>query len=326
MKNILVYIIFLLLFSIISCNTKADRSIAFIPDSSGNLNHITVVMPISDWKAELGKSVRDNLGDLYEGLPLDEPQFSLNYLNPKAFSGFARQSRNIIWFQKDSVSRFRLVKDQFSRPQIVGLITGEDSEVQQFFFEENMRLFSQTVKENERREKLRRINKSPTKDKNLKNRFGYDIIYPSAYKTVKDTANFIWIQKQVQKGHLNVIAYEIFDRISENNFNTKILNIRDSIGKLYIPGRLKGSYMITERAYQPYFYKVVIDGKKGYLTKGTWEVANDFMAGPFVNYMVKDSLTRKWMVVEGFAFAPSLNKRDYMFELNTIIKTIKKVN
>ena len=84
--------------------------------------------------------------------------------------------------------------------------------------------------------------------------------------------------------------------------------------------------MITERAYQPYFYKVTLDGKKGYLTKGTWEVANDFMAGPFVNYMVRDGLTGKWMVIEGFAFAPSMNKRDYMFELNTIITTIKKVN
>ena len=50
------------------------------------------------------------------------------------------------------------------------------------------------------------------------------------------------------------------------------------------------------------------------------------MAGPFVNYIVRDSLTEKWMAIEGFAFAPSMNKRDYMFELNTIITTIKKVN
>lgn len=325
MKYIVVFYFFAV-FSIISCNRKVDRSQAFIPDSSGNLNHITVVMPISDWKGKLGKSVQDNLSDVYEGLPLDEPQFSLDYLNPKAFSGFGRQSRNIIWFQKDSISRFQLAKDQFSKPQIIGLVTGEDSEVQQYFFEENIVLFSRTIKENERKEKLRRINKSPTKDKNLRNRFGYDLVYPSVYEILKDTANFIWIQKQVQKGHLNIIAYKISDRISDNNFNAKILNIRDSIGKLYIPGRLKGSYMITERAYKPYFYKVVLDGKKGYLTKGTWEVANDFMAGPFVNYMVRDSLTEKWMVIEGFAFAPSMNKRDYMFELNTIITTIKKVN
>ena len=50
------------------------------------------------------------------------------------------------------------------------------------------------------------------------------------------------------------------------------------------------------------------------------------MAGPFVNYISRIALTEKWMVIEGFTFAPSMNKRDYMFELNTIITTIKKVN
>jgi hypothetical protein len=48
------------------------------------------------------------------------------------------------------------------------------------------------------------------------------------------------------------------------------------------------------------------------------------MAGPFVNYMLKDELNKKWIVVEGFAFAPSARKRDYMFELNTIISTFSQ--
>ena len=55
MKNIISFF-FIASFSIISCNSKVDRSQAFIPDSSGNLNHITVVMPISDWKGELGEA------------------------------------------------------------------------------------------------------------------------------------------------------------------------------------------------------------------------------------------------------------------------------
>jgi hypothetical protein len=58
------------------------------------------------------------------------------------------------------------------------------------------------------------------------------------------------------------------------------------------------------------------------LTKGTWEVANDFMAGPFVNYMIKDTLKKRWMVIEGFVFAPATSKRDQMFELNTILDAV----
>ena len=66
-------------------------------------------------------------------------------------------------------------------------------------------------------------------------------------------------------------------------------------------------------------------GKQTYLTKGTWEVANDFMAGPFVNYMIQDTINKRILVVEGFVFAPTANKRDYMFELNTIINSLKEV-
>ena len=110
-----------------------------------------------------------------------------------------------------------------------------------------------------------------------------------------------------------------------NNFKTfpqKILNIRGSIGKIYVPGRLNGSYMITERAYRPFYYKSEISGQELYITKGTWEVKNDFMAGPFLNYRIKDTVNKRWIIAEGFTFAPSKSKRDYMFELETILKSI----
>ncbi|MDC1048771.1 DUF4837 family protein [Flavobacteriaceae bacterium] len=309
-----------------SCNSKIDRSQAFVPESSGNLNHVTVVMPESDWNSSLGDTIRTSMGSIYEGLPLDEPRYSMRYMNPIAFTGFARQNRNIIWFQKDSISRFQLAKNQFARPQILALVTGEDTDAQAFTFNENIELLMQTLGENERIEKLRRINKSLSTEKNLTDRFGIYLKYPSAYKTVKDTTNFVWIQKPIQKGHLNIIAYALPLNALNGVFNKRILNIRDSIGKIFVPGRLPGSFLITERAFRPYFYKVFLDGKQGYLTKGTWEVKNDFMAGPFVNYMISDTINQRIIVLEGFAFAPSVSKREYMFELNTIINTFKLKN
>ena len=45
------------------------------------------------------------------------------------------------------------------------------------------------------------------------------------------------------------------------------------------------------------------------------------MAGPFVNYTVKDTVNKRLLVLEGFVFAPSISKRDYLFELEAIIKT-----
>ena len=320
------FFILILLWLSFSCDDGANKKSAYVPESSGNINHVTVVMPEKDWKASLGEKVKSELQEIYEGLPLDEPQFSLVYMNPKAFTGFARQNRNIIWFRKDSLEGFRLSQNQFARPQILATITGIDTESQAFYFQENTELLKQTLIENERKEKLRRIMKSPTTENTLSTRFGIELTYPSAYKTFKDTTNFVWIQKEVRKGHLNLIAYTLKENILEGSFNERILNIRDSIGKAYVPGRLDGSYQITERAFRPYFYRAIVDGKQAYLTKGTWEVANDYMAGPFVNYMIQDTLKNRILVVEGFVFAPTASKRDYMFELNTIITTLKLVN
>jgi hypothetical protein len=320
------FFILILLWLSFSCDDGANKKSAYVPESSGNINHVTVVMPEKDWKASLGGKVKSELQEIYEGLPLDEPQFSLVYMNPKAFTGFARQNRNIIWFRKDSLEGFRLSQNQFARPQILATITGIDTESQAFYFQENTELLKQTLIENERKEKLRRIMKSPTTENTLSTRFGIELTYPSAYKTFKDTTNFVWIQKEVRKGHLNLIAYTLKENILEGSFNERILNIRDSIGKAYVPGRLDGSYQITERAFRPYFYRAIVDGKQAYLTKGTWEVANDYMAGPFVNYMIQDTLKNRILVVEGFVFAPTASKRDYMFELNTIISTLKQVD
>ncbi len=100
----------------------------------------------------------------------------------------------------------------------------------------------------------RRIKKSPTKDRDFQQRFSISLIYPTAYKTVKDTTNFIWIQKEIPKGHMNLVAYSIPLSGLRGNIKKRIPEIRDSIGKNYIPGRLKGSYMITEKAYRPYYY------------------------------------------------------------------------
>jgi hypothetical protein len=319
-------LLFFVLAVSLGCQNQTNKDLAFVPESSGNLNHITVVMPETDWKGELGAVVREELQQIYEGLPIDEPQYSIDYLNPKTFSGFARQSRNVVWFQKGENPAFQLAQNQFARPQILANVSGEDSEIQGFLFQENATLLRQTFAENERREKMRRIRKSLTTEETLPNRFGFTLEYPSAYETVKDTANFVWIQKPMRKGHLNLIAYTLEPEALSEQFNGQILDLRDSIGKRYIPGRLKGSYFITERAFRPYYYKTKLEGNTTFLTKGTWEVANDFMAGPFVNYAIKDSLTKKWIVIEGFAFAPSASKRDYMFELNSILTSFKRLD
>lgn len=317
--------IFFLFFIISGCFSKKKQP-HYLPNSNGNLNSITVVMSNIQWEGDLGGVVREKIASIYEGLPMDEPRFSLNQISPKIFDGFARNSRNILWFRKDSLAKFELRQDQFARPQIVAYFSGEDQDIMKEYVLENTKLIQQLFQENERKEKLRRIEKSVTNENSLESRFNISLTYPSAYKTVKDTTNFIWIEKPIRKGTLNIIVYSLPITTSFNEKSlTKIIKMRDSIGKIYIPGRLPKTYMITEKEYLPYFFKTTLDKKETFLTKGMWAVSGkDYMAGPFVNYLIKDTINKRWMVIEGFAFAPSQSKRDYMFELNTVLSSFRE--
>jgi len=81
--------------------------------------------------------------------------------------------------------------------------------------------------------------------------------------------------------------------------------------------------MITEEAYAPYLSKITFDSKETFETKGTWELNNDFMSGPFINYAIIDTQYNRILVLEGFCYAPSKEKRDLMHELESIIKSVE---
>ena len=75
--------------------------------------------------------------------------------------------------------------------------------------------------------------------------------------------------------------------------------------------------------YQSVFLKTILNNKRCWETKGTWEIKGDYMSGSFINYAIMDRKKKRFMIIEGFCYAPSTNKRDLMFELESILKSVK---
>ena len=231
-----------------------NKNTPYLAQSSGNINHVLVVM-----KKKIGivirRSTKQIIGDIYQGLPVDEPNFKFFHVSPKQFTGFTRHSRNVIYFQRDTLNKFSVYENLYSKPQLFFLIQGEDENVLVNYLLENKKLIINSIKNGERKEKIRRIRKSPSKSTILSERLGINLIYPSIYKNVKDTTNFVWLEKQIIKGTLNIISYRLPGNALSNPPKLKeVIRIRDSIGEIYVPGRLRGTYMITEKDYKPYCY------------------------------------------------------------------------
>ncbi|UAB85282.1 DUF4837 family protein [Zunongwangia sp. SCSIO 43204] len=313
------------LLTIISCKEKSDEPAKrILADSSGNINQLSVVMDNSLWEGQVGDALRDNLAAPVEGLPQDEPLFSLSQIPPNTFTGFVRRSRIYLKVEKGNDS-LAIVKDQYATPQTGIIITGQSQEQIIERINASSDSIIDVLKATEIKEKQRRIGKSPESDEELEEAFGVSMKFPTAYRYAAQEDDFIWIRKEIPKGLMEILVYEVplstIDK--DSSVIANIVKMRDSIGEKYIPGPVEGSYMITEEAFAPYLFETKIDGHFAYETRGTWEVNNAYMAGPFVNYAIRDEENDRYLIAEGFIFRPASSKRDHVFELDAILKTLK---
>lgn len=314
------------IFLLISCNdgetSKNDR---ILSDSSGNINQLTIVIENDLWEGEVGEAIRTNLAAPVDGLPQEEPLFNLSQIPPETFTGFVRNSRIFLKIEDSGAKGMDLFKDEFARPQTGIVVQGGSHEEIIDVINKESDSIVKILKRTELTEKQRRIRKSLKKDDALSEKFGINLKFPSAYRYAKEDDHFTWIRKEIPKGSMEILVYEVpFSKIeSDSSIVGNIIKMRDSIGEAHIPGRLPDSYMITEKAYAPYLFETEIDGKFAYETRGTWELYNDFMAGPFVNYAVKDEKNNRFLILEGFVFSPSRSKRDNIFELDAILQSVK---
>ena len=301
-----------------------ENKVVYKPESSARINSITVVIDKDNWDNKIGDKIRSLYADEYEGLPQIEERFTLKQMQHETFSGFSRTSRNIIFINKTTNTEFFFEKDKYARPQVYLEIKGNStqsilSQLDQSKNEAIKRFTNGEIEENKTR-----ILKSPLKDVGALEDFSVDMKMPSAYKLYKQEKNFVWYQKPIQKGHSNIVITELLDQNNIFSYTTSdVVRLRDSIGKLFLPGRNLESFMITEKEYLPYQKRVSYHGIKMLETRGTWEVKGDFMGGPFLNYLVEDKLNKRILFVEGFVFAPSKRKRDNIIELEAIIKSLK---
>lgn len=324
MKRSLILLASIIFF--ISCkNEKTSKNDRILSDSSGNINQLTVVVRKELWEGEVGEAIRTNLAAPVEGLPQEEPLFSLSQIPPETFTGFVRNTRIFLKIEEGGNKGMDIISDEFARPQTGIVVQGQNSEEIIDVINKQSDSIINILKQTELKEKQRRIKKSLRKDKSLQEKFGLNLNFPSAYRYAKEEDDFVWIRKEIPKGNMEILIYEVPISAIENDSSViaNITEMRDSIGKAKIPGPVEGSYMITEKAYAPYLFETEIDGKFAYETRGTWEVENAFMAGPFVNYAIKDEANDRFLVLEGFVFSPSRGKRDNIFELDAILKSAK---
>ncbi|WP_299212954.1 DUF4837 family protein [uncultured Aquimarina sp.] len=312
---------------IVSCTeTKKDTSEKIdgsLAQSLGKINELSVVIDNELWTGSLGDTIRKYFGAEVPGLPQEEPLFSMRQLPTEAFTGIARRRRMFLKIEKGEESKVYVAKNKYATPQLGYVITGTSEDEIIHLIRERSEGIIAKYKKVETKEKQYRIKKSVEYIPQLQEKMGITLKIPSAYRIAKEEDKFFWLRKDIKNGDMNLMIYELPLGAIPKDSNTiaKIIEVRDSIGQLKIP--TNSGKFITEEAYAPYLFETSLDNKFTLETKGTWEIKDRYMAGPFVNYVIDDVSNNRQFVIEGFVLAPSVRKRNYIFELEAIIKTIK---
>lgn len=310
--------------TLMSCNEGNKKTQRILPKSVGNINVLQIVTPNSLWNGIVGEAIRNNFAAPTDGLPQDEPLFSMNQMPPEAFSDFARSNRLFLYASISDEEKVSLATDEYARPQTGAVISAKSEKELVELINKNADRIIQAFHEREIKERQRRNSVSLMKTDSMKKVMGITMKIPSAYRIAKATDSFFWLRKDLKDGTTNILVYSVPLNMIENDSTAvaDIIKIRDSIGSQLLPVEDEGLF-ITEDAYAPYLFNSEIDGQFAYETKGTWEVKDDWMGGPFLNYAIRDEKNNRYLIIEGFTYAPSVPKRDLQFELESILTSTK---
>ncbi|CAM1370825.1 conserved exported protein of unknown function [Tenacibaculum soleae] len=323
-------ILLVLVFIGMSCKSGAGKEGYILPTSNGNTNKIMVVVKGADWQGKLGDQIRKVFGEHQVGLPQPETLLSVSQIDPVGFSSFMRHGKAILTLKEGEKEAITIENNRYASPQIIVHVAAKNKQglinVLNTRGKEIIKIFKdEDIKYTQGLFKKDRIDETAFK---TINNIGLTLDIPKRFRLVEDTGEFIWFRQHLKSGIArgdgtnNILIYSV-PLGDENAVADNITTVRDTIGKKYIPGSKEGMYMITEQAYTPFTFDAEIDGKKAYETRGKWEVKNDFMAGPFINYTIVDKKNNRLIIFEGFTYAPSVNKRDFLFELEAIAKSMK---
>ena len=81
--------------------------------------------------------------------------------------------------------------------------------------------------------------------------------FPSAYRVAKADTNFVWIRRDIETGSVNLFIHR-----QTNLTEQSIIEKRDSISKIYIPGPVENTHMSTDLIYTPNTQRLTWEGSR----------------------------------------------------------------
>lgn len=318
------------------------------------MDEIYVVMDSTDWNSETAMALRETFGRQIETVPTPENAYTLTFRDFSTNDQLEqlKEYKNLIFAaplnEGHNVSRFiggilsdeveqrvrneesfafplsdRWVRDQWT---LILTSTSDEALAEKIRNSEEslvshlmQREFGRRTQNIYERGEQVAISDSLWQDHGWKVRMQHD------YIQVIDSSNAVMFRRYLPENNRWMWAWWKNDVSDPDFIDPEWINAtRDSLMEHLVQGEREGSYVTTDYR-RPLGTQEIETGDRliGYETKGLWRMTNDFMGGPFVHFTYFDPLTDRLFMVEYAQFAPSVNKRRFVRQFQSMGRTFE---
>jgi len=297
-----------------------------LPNLSGSSGEVLVVLDKARWDGRLGDRIRQVLASPVPMLPQAEPNFDLINTGGNAFSKLYQTHRNVIFIEtgEDKEKKVTFMEDTYSSQQLmINLQAKNDEEIMELLDEEGQSIINKiNIAERDRWISVYKKSLNSMIFNKLRDEHHLTLHVPYNFTLDVDEKGFLWLSYETPTTTQSILVY-YFDHEGKNYFNKdSIMRIRDSITREKVEGPASGSYMAIEEMVPVNFSLFRFRDRNYAQMRGLWTLENGFMGGPFINVVTKDEVNDRFVMLDGFVYAPGEEKRELMRQVEAIIYTI----
>ena len=324
-KNLILLAVLIILLAG-GCKKKAGSGFKVENYSNGKAGEIVLVMDPKQYTESERKEIISILQQPQPAINQVEPMFDVLKFGLEDFNAFYRKHRSIVYFEiTDSYDKpsINFEENVWASPQVYITIKGNHVDSTLALFRQHQDEIIEKLYDND----LKRLqafnikNNSPQIEKTIKEKFGISLTIPQQYFIAREEPDFLWLRYKTVKNDRFIMIFKSDDLLLSKE---RLVETRNQMTKNYIPGAIRGAYPILSDIYEyPEYREIAIKSKKGVEMRGLWESVGDNMGGPFYSFSFINSDQTAVITIDGFVYAPQEDKRDYLREVESIVKSLR---
>ncbi|MDR3094469.1 MAG: DUF4837 family protein, partial [Bacteroidales bacterium] len=316
-----------------SCSLQSNH----LPNATGRQGEIIVVMDRALWTGACGDSIRQYLACPVDGLPADEPMFSL--LQQPELYGTTQNARNLIIINIDPAAQKTSVghqNDVYAKGQLAFNITAPNADSVIACMDRYKYLLTERFLTKDRNEYIDYYEKvaNSSFSQTTQEKFQVSITLPKEYSLAVDKEDFLWFTREEKDMIMGILMWKEPYTATEQLDEERLLNKMDAMTKKYVPGKMPNAYMATVRkipAYEDAPEIAIFPAVKRFTNNeiysvqlnGLWQMEKEPMGGPYISLSIIDAQRNQIVTGMGFVFFPRKDKRNYVRMLEAILYTMK---